>query len=72
MDERLKTNRAAWDEMTDRHLSGGGGYRVEEFKDGEMDAEPNSSGLWLTFECECDRQWFFAIFAALREKEMML
>jgi SAM-dependent methyltransferase len=40
MDKRLETNRRAWDEMTDRHVRGGG-YRVEEFKAGAVGAEPN-------------------------------
>jgi hypothetical protein len=41
MDERLETNRRAWDEMTDRHVRGGGGYRVADFKAGQCGVEPN-------------------------------
>jgi SAM-dependent methyltransferase len=41
MDEKLKANRRAWNEMTDRHIAGGGGYRVEEFKAAAIGTEPN-------------------------------
>ena len=41
MDERLEANRRGWDEKTDRHIRGGGGYRIEDFKAGRTGVEPN-------------------------------
>jgi len=41
MDEQLQTNRRAWDEMTERHVRGSSGYRVEDFKAGRSGVEPN-------------------------------
>jgi len=40
MNEKLESNRCAWDEMTDRHVRGGG-YRVEDFKGGKIGTKPN-------------------------------